>query len=73
MPMERDTKSSSTGNSTVSCKICHHFFNHIMEVKTSDLDFPGGPVVKNPPANAGAQVQSLVPEDCTCSATKSMH
>ena len=72
MPMERNTESSSTGNSTVSCKISHHFFNHIMEVNTSDQDCPGGPVVKNPPANAGAQVQSLVQEDSTCSATKSM-
>ena len=30
------------------------------------LDFPGGPVVKNPPANPGNMVQSLVQEDSTC-------
>ena len=30
------------------------------------MDFPGGLVVKNPPANAGAQVQSLVQEVSTC-------
>ena len=28
-------------------------------------DFPGGPVVKNPPANAGDMVPSLVWEDST--------
>ena len=30
------------------------------------MDFPGGTVVKNPPANAGKRVQSLVWEDLTC-------
>ena len=29
-------------------------------------DFPGGPVVKNLPANAGTQVQSLFQEDPMC-------
>ena len=29
-------------------------------------DFPGGPVLGNPPANAGTQVRSLVQEDPTC-------
>ena len=29
-------------------------------------DFPDGAVVKNPPANAGTQVQALVREDPTC-------
>ena len=29
-------------------------------------DFPGGAVVKNPPANAGKRVGSLVQEDPTC-------
>ena len=28
--------------------------------------FPGGPVVKNPPANAGDMVRSLIWEDLTC-------
>ena len=38
------------------------------------MDFPGGLVVKNPPANAGAQVQSLVQEVSTChGATKPVH
>ena len=37
-------------------------------------DFPGGAVVKNPPANAGARVQALVREDPTCrGATKPLH
>ena len=31
--------------------------------KTALRDFPGGPVVKNPPANAGARVRSLLWED----------
>ena len=31
--------------------------------KTALRDVPGGPVVKNPPANAGAQVRSLFWED----------
>ena len=36
-------------------------------------DFPGGAVVKNPPANAGTWVRALVWEDPTCSgATKSV-
>ena len=40
--------------------------------KTISLDFPGGPVVKNLPANAGTGVWSLVWEDPTClRATKS--
>ena len=30
------------------------------------LDFPGGTVVKNPPANAGDTVRALVQEDPTC-------
>ena len=29
-------------------------------------DFPGGAVVKNPPANAGDTVRALVREDLTC-------
>ena len=29
-------------------------------------DFPGGPVVKNPPANAGDMGLTLVQEDSTC-------
>ena len=33
--------------------------------KTKPRDFPGGPVVKNPPSNAGNRVQSLVQEDHT--------
>ena len=28
--------------------------------------FPGGTVVKNPPANAGTRVRALVREDPTC-------
>ena len=31
--------------------------------------FPGGSVVKNPPANAGDTVRSLIWEDPTCSGT----
>jgi len=30
------------------------------------MDFPGGPEVKNPPANSGSQIQSLLQEDPTC-------
>ena len=30
------------------------------------LDFPGGAVIKNPPANAGNTVRSLIQEDPTC-------
>ena len=37
-------------------------------------DFPGGPVVKNLPANKETQVQSLVQKDFTChGATKPVH
>ena len=39
--------------------------------KTDIMDFPGGAVVKNPPAYAGDMVRSLVREDPTFSgATK---
>ena len=34
--------------------------------KNENEDFPGGPVVKNLPANAGDPVQSLALEDSTC-------
>ena len=34
--------------------------------KYMDRDFPGSAVVKNPPANAGDTVQSLVREDPKC-------
>ena len=34
--------------------------------KKKKWDFPGGPVVKNPPSNAGAKVQSLVQHDPSC-------
>ena len=37
----------------------------LIKKKTALKDFPGGPVVKNPPANAGARVQSLLWEDPT--------
>ena len=29
-------------------------------------DFPGGTVIKNPPANAGTRVRSLLQKDPTC-------
>ena len=43
-------------------------FNRTVSVviKVPSLDLPGGAVVKNPPANAGAWVQSLAREDPTC-------
>ena len=42
--------------------------------KDTKRDFPGGPVVQNPPASTGAQVQSRVWEDPTClRTTKSLH
>ena len=34
----------------------------ICRVKSQERDFPGGPVVKTWPSNAGARVQSLVGE-----------
>ena len=38
------------------------------------MDFPGGAVVKNPPANAGDAVRALVREDPTCrGVTKAVH
>ena len=45
------------------------YYNRI--IKAVREDFPGGPVVKNPPAKAGKRVQSPAREDCTdCRATK---
>ena len=35
-------------------------------LKSKERDFPAGTVVKNPPANEGTQVRSLVREDPTC-------
>ena len=35
-------------------------------LKGGILDFPGGPLAKNPPANAGDMVLSLLKEDFTC-------
>ena len=37
-----------------------------VDFKSVDWDFPAGPVVKNPPANAATRVQSLVWEEPTC-------
>ena len=41
--------------------------------RTSLLGFIGGSLVKNPPANAGTRVQSLVGEDLCHGETKPMH
>ena len=42
--------------------------------RTRQGDFPGGALVKNPPANARTRVRALVPEDPTChGATKPVH
>ena len=38
----------------------------MLQSKDVGLGFPGSPVVKNLPAIAGTQVQSLVQEDPTC-------
>ena len=39
------------------------------KAKNNHGSFPGGPVVKNSPANAGNMVQSLLWEDTTCPGT----
>ena len=39
-------------------------YEEFLQLNNKNRDFPGGAVVKNPPANAG--VQSLVWEDPTC-------
>ena len=38
----------------------------INSIKVAEEDFPGGTTNKNPPANAGTRVPSLVREDSTC-------
>ena len=45
------------------------------DIKSDEhVDFPGGPVVKNPPANAGDTGLILLWEDSTCQdATKPLH
>ena len=40
-------------------------YTHLEWLKLEIQDFPGGPVVKNPSANAGDMVWSLVQEDPT--------
>ena len=54
--------------------IIRNFDRELETIKKNQWrDFPGGAVVKNPPANAGTQVRSLVREDPTChGATKPM-
>ena len=50
------------------------FWIFILIFKVIFWGFPGGAVVKNPPANAGTRVQALVREDLTCrGATKPVH
>ena len=45
-----------------------------LKKKSQLRDFPGGAVIKNPPANAGDMGSSPVWEDPTChGATKPMH
>ena len=36
------------------------------KIRKGNKDFPGGAVVKNPPASAGDMVRALVQEDPTC-------
>ena len=43
-----------------------------MNIKCLTQDFPGGAVDKNPPANAGTQVRSLVWEDSTVAEQRSL-
>ena len=38
----------------------------ICDLKEGNKDFPGGPLVKNLPANAGDTGSSLIQEDSTC-------
>ena len=38
----------------------------VLKPMKTDRDFPGGPVVKNPPVNAGDTGLILVQEDFTC-------
>ena len=47
-------------------KFIHFICFLIYWQKIVHKDFPGGAVVKNPPANAGDTVQALVREDPTC-------
>ena len=37
-----------------------------LQSQRTPVDFPGGPVVKNLPANTGTRIQSLVWKDSTC-------
>ena len=50
--------------------MCLKWISLTFKEKSLDLkliqDFPGGTVVKNPPANAGTQVRALFREDPTC-------
>ena len=64
----RDVWSKSDRERQISYDI-----SYMWNLKTGDRDFPGGTVVKNPPANAGTWVRALVREDTTChGATKPM-
>ena len=48
------------------CKNPKINLGYFYSLKKKKRDFPGGAVAKNPPANAGDWVQSLVQEDPTC-------
>ena len=51
----------------------HKQYCRLQSSRNQQLGFHSGPVVKNPPANAGTWVRSLVQEDPTChKATKPM-
>ena len=51
---------------TVSCTIFFATYRITFRTKGQKLGFPGGAVVKNPPANSGSWVRVLIWEDPTC-------
>ena len=70
--IRRDDGKSGLKGETM-CKSNHYadtytvlYVNYISVKKKGERGFPGGTVVKNPPANAGTWVPALVWEDPTC-------
>ena len=54
---------SALSSQALVSKLGRHYLNHVIKVNSPlgsyVVDFPGGPVAKNPPANAGDK--SLIP------------
>ena len=62
MGRQKEPKTKTAGFYNVTSEVTyHHFCSILLVTKTDTADFPGGKVVKNPPANAGDMGQGFNP------------